>query len=67
MDIDGLPVQWRRSSRCDGGQCVEVAFTQAHALVRDSKDAPGPVLSFTPAEWDAFVAGARAGEFDSPA
>lgn len=32
--------------------------------VRDSKDPAGPVLTFTPAEWTAFIAGAKDGEFD---
>lgn len=34
--------------------------------VRDSKDPDGPVLSFTAAEWGAFVLGAKDGEFDLP-
>jgi hypothetical protein len=32
--------------------------------IRDSKNPQGPVLRFTPGEWDAFLAGALAGEFD---
>jgi hypothetical protein len=32
--------------------------------VRDSKDPDGPALIFTPAEWDAFIIGAKEGEFD---
>lgn len=32
--------------------------------VRDSKDRTGPVLVFTPAEWSAFIDGAKANEFD---
>lgn len=56
---------WRRSSRCDSGTCVEVALDpDGLVLVRDSKD-PGPVLVFDPAEWDDFVAGVKAGEFDT--
>ncbi len=32
--------------------------------VRDSKDAgKGPVLRFTPTEWEAFTSGVVAGEF----
>ena len=36
--------------------CVEV--------VRHSKDADGPALLFTQAEWAAFVGGVHRGEFD---
>jgi hypothetical protein len=31
--------------------------------VKDSKDANSPVLRFSAAEWQAFVAGVNAGEF----
>jgi hypothetical protein len=31
--------------------------------VRDSKHTSGAVLSFTQAEWEAFVSGVRNGEF----
>jgi hypothetical protein len=34
--------------------------------VRDSKNPTGPALIFTPGEWDAFLAGAKDGEFDRP-
>lgn len=64
MDLSGA--QWRKSSRsgpnCDN--CVEVAFIENAIAVRDSKDPDGPVLVFTPAEWDAFIGGAKDGEFD---
>jgi hypothetical protein len=33
-------------------------------LLRDSKDPDGPKLAFTTAEWDAFTAGVKDGEFD---
>jgi hypothetical protein len=44
--------------------CVEVGVADGHLLVRDTKNRDGAVLSFTPEEWDAFVRGVRAGEFD---
>jgi hypothetical protein len=31
--------------------------------VRDSKDRSGPVLAFTPAEWEAFTAAVKDGQF----
>jgi len=43
---------------------VEVAFVNGKIAVRDSKDRRGPVLEFTPVEWEAFVGGVHDGEFD---
>jgi predicted secreted Zn-dependent protease len=58
---------WRKSARSGAaGHCVEVANVPAAVLVRDSKDATGPVLSFDTPEWAGFIAGVRAGEFDRP-
>ena len=59
---------WRKSSRSsdNGGQCVEVAANLPGVVaVRDSKDPDGPKLVFNPAEWQAFIGGVKAGEFDS--
>ncbi|GIH68018.1 hypothetical protein Mth01_02710 [Sphaerimonospora thailandensis] len=70
---------WSKSTRSggNGGSCVEVTTVDAGQagighkadaerlfLVRDSKDLDGPVLAFTPAEWDAFIGGVKDGEFD---
>ncbi len=63
MNVEHQPA-WRRSTRCDTGLCVEVAHIADATAIRDSKDADGPILTFTRAEWLAFVAGVRAGEFD---
>ncbi|WP_043629808.1 DUF397 domain-containing protein [Nonomuraea candida] len=59
-------VAWRKSSFCNGAAaCVEVApLADGNVALRDSKEKDGPVLVFTPAEWDAFTAGVRSGEFD---
>ncbi|MCP2323811.1 hypothetical protein HDA40_002318 [Hamadaea flava] len=58
------PLPWRSSPRCDTGACVEVALLDDEVLVRDSKDRQGPVLRFSRAEWQAFLAGVQEGEFD---
>ena len=48
---------WRTSSYSAGnGQCVEVGGCQHAVQVRDSKDPGGPVLTFTPGMWRAFLA-----------
>lgn len=58
---------WRKSSRSGPwtDNCVEVAFVDGAIAVRDSKNPTGSVLVFTPSEWEAFVDGAKDGEFDS--
>lgn len=58
--------RWMKSSLSfSNGNCVEVASLAAGDIgVRDSKDAEGPVLRFTPDEWHAFLGGVRNGEFD---
>lgn len=58
-----IEVAFTKSSRCEGGSCVEVGHHGDDVLVRDGKDPDGPVLKFTRAEWEAFVAGVQAGEF----
>lgn len=57
---------WRKSTRSGpySDNCVEVAFIGGAIAVRDSKNPGQSALIFTPGEWDAFVAGARDGEFD---
>jgi hypothetical protein len=63
---------WRKSSHSGAhGHCVEAAVTGRPAgagggralSVRDSKDPDGPVLAFTPSQWEAFIAGIKNGEF----
>jgi hypothetical protein len=59
-------VRFRRSSFCGEGGCVEVAALPGDEIViRDSKDprSDAPRLTFTAAEWDAFLHGAMAGDF----
>jgi hypothetical protein len=43
---------------------IEVAFVDDLIGVRNSADPHGPILVFTESEWDAFVGGAKDGEFD---
>lgn len=47
--------------------CVEVAATDAAVLVRDSKHADSPVLTFDRPAWTAFLAAVRSGDLDGAA
>ena len=65
----GLAGPWVKSSRSGptGGNCVEVAFlADGGVAMRNSRDPEGSALIFTRAEWDAFLGGARDGEFGLP-
>ncbi len=58
---------WKKSSRSNGtggSNCVEVVDNTYEILVRDSKFPHDGVLSFTQAEWKAFIEGVKLGEFD---
>jgi hypothetical protein len=60
---------WTKSSHSGptGGNCVELAHLYGgQVAIRNSRHRSGPALLFTAAEWDAFLAGAKNGEFDRP-
>lgn len=62
--MDHLSTEWRKStySGGNGGDCVEVARGLPGAVaVRDSKDPDGRKLVTTPAAWQAFTTGVKAG------
>jgi hypothetical protein len=76
MGADLSRAVWRKSSRSgnNGGDCVEVSLipgskegSEMVYAMRDSKNPDGPVLLFTPAEWEAFRLGVLDGEFDDMA
>ncbi|MGH3945447.1 MAG: DUF397 domain-containing protein [Pseudonocardiaceae bacterium] len=55
---------WKKSTASGSAGCVEVARTGEMLLVRDSKDPSGSVLTFSGAEWTAFLIGACSDEFN---
>ena len=64
-----ITAPWIKSSYSGptGGNCVEVAFLAGgNVAVRSSRHPDGPALIFTRAEWEAFLGGARDGEFGLP-
>ena len=60
-------LQWFKSSASASGACVEVAHLPGGGVaVRDSKDRAKAPHVYTRREWQAFLTGAKNGEFDLP-
>jgi hypothetical protein len=64
LDLTGAV--WRKSTQGLPGMpnSVEVASVGGMIVVRNADDPDGPKLVFNSNEWDAFVEGAKEGEFD---
>ncbi|MDF5752186.1 DUF397 domain-containing protein [Spongiactinospora sp. TRM90649] len=57
-DINLMGARFRKATASggNGGECVEVATNLPGVVaVRDSKDPNGPILTFTPDQWSAFL------------
>ena len=61
--VESAVPAWRKSSRCDHGQCVEVAWRESGVAVRDNTQ-PGTHLTFDGASWHDLVREIRGGRFD---
>jgi hypothetical protein len=60
-----MEAPYKISSYCGAGSCVGIGMlADGSVVVADTKVAGGPTLTFTPEEWNAFVAGVKASEFD---
>ena len=58
--------EWQKSSLSTyNGNCGEVTLaSDGQILMRNSRFPDGAQLSFTVPEWNAFIGGAKLGEFD---
>ena len=63
-ELVAAPLQWQKSSKCTGGNCVQVAKAGGSVAVRDSKS-PDAVLFYTPREWDDFLEGIKRNDFEA--
>lgn len=61
---DPTRTAWRKSTRSQTSNCVEVAPLPATVALRDSKDRGGPVLLFDRGEWRNFLVAAKEGRLD---
>ncbi|MEV5573696.1 DUF397 domain-containing protein [Spirillospora sp. NPDC052269] len=72
MDGESVPtvmrgrLEWQKSRRSNpNGNCVELAeLPTGDIAVRNSRYPEGPILVYTRAEIEAFVGGAKDGDFD---
>ncbi|WP_161952742.1 DUF397 domain-containing protein [Actinoplanes sp. TFC3] len=55
-------ISWQRSRHCSDVGCAEVAVSDEAVHLRSSQE-PDRVLTFTPAEWEAFKRGVLDGQF----
>jgi hypothetical protein len=61
-------VAWKKSTfSAHNGGCVETSRPEANrVLVRDTKDRSKAPHEYNDMEWQAFIDGVKAGEFDLP-
>src|ERR1700735_5540702 len=63
ITVESQPLAWRKSTFCATGECVEISRQNGKISLRSTAH-PGKSVECTPAEWQAFMAAARLGEFD---
>lgn len=58
---------WITSRACNNSACVQVAHLPGGMVaIRDSKDTGKAAHVFDREEWEAFLSGVKAGDFDLP-
>ena len=62
----GNRAEWRSSSRCEGGACIEAAAQDGAVLLRNSADPDGVILPFTLAAWGDLTARVKQMSLSAP-
>lgn len=57
---------WKRSSYCDGGHCLEIKEAGENVMAIRNNVVPGEVIYVARPDFAAFIEGIKAGEFDLP-
>jgi Domain of unknown function (DUF397) len=66
--MEDRELRWFKSSASGANGCVEIAhLPEGGVAVRDTKDRSKAPHVYTGPEWEAFLIGAKRGEFDLPA
>ncbi len=55
---------WRKSTRSERYNCVEVAVTSEFSAVRDSKDRAGGHFAVSRPQWRSFLSALRADHYE---
>jgi Domain of unknown function (DUF397) len=63
--MQGLPLDWRGASFCQGGECVWIGAENGAVIMRSSQP-DSAWIYFTPDEFSSFLNEAKAGEYDRP-
>lgn len=58
------PTAWRTATKSAGGNCVEVRVSAVGSIQLRNSHYPHHSLHFTVDEFEAFIDGAKRGEFD---
>ena len=61
-----LTSEFKKSSECGIGACVEAKEENGYVFIRNSENPNGQALVFNIDEWNAFIKGVKASEFDIP-
>jgi hypothetical protein len=57
-------LNWRHSSFCNGGDCVEIAASEGLVAIRSSGTPDGQALTFPARSWQQFIEEVKRGELN---